>query len=331
MKGICPNCEKETTLERVSIEEVISVRRGDITVPVELFRCSECGEDFEDASSKEAQVESAYREYRKRLNLLQPEEIKNFRSRFGLTQSELGKLLGFGGASISRYENGALQDDTHDNALRLAMHPNNLLRLIEKFPDAISDAKRSELTARLRDEDMCSSFRTHLERLSSYKADHLCGFKEFDFAKFLSAVLLFCKAGTFTTVLNKLLFYGDFLHYKEFSVSITGLRYAHMTYGPAPDKYHTFFASLIEDELLNTEEVVFNNGGGERFWSSAKPDIEIFEESELRCLLHVKAKFGKSTATEVSDYSHKESAYKETKNGELITYTLAENLSLGLE
>ena len=331
MKGICPHCEKETTLEKVSIEEAISVRGLEISVPVELFKCADCGEDFEDPSSETEPIEIAYREYRKLKGLVQPEEIKEFRARFGLTQSELGKLLGFGSVSISRYENGALQDDAHDKALRMAMHPHNLLVLIAKTPNAIPGARREEFIKRLKSEDECSGIQSQLERLGCYKIDHLSGFRSFDYPRFVNAVLLFCKEGTFTTCLNKLLFYADFLHFKKFAVSLTGLRYAHMPFGPAPDKYHYFFAFLSEERLVETEEVVFDRGSGERFWSTARPDLDVFEESELRCLLHVKATFENRTATEVSDYSHKEPAYEETENGELISYTHAESLSLDLE
>lgn len=331
MKGICPICEKETELEVISTREVISVRGEEIDVPIELFKCAECREDFSNPANERGPVELAYREFRKRRGLLQPEEIKEFRIGFGLTQSELGKLLGFGGASISRYENGALQDDAHDKALRLSKNPRNLVLLIEETPAALLESKRNDLLKLLRKEEECLDFQSQIERLGAYEADDRSGFKNFDYSKFLNAVLLFCKEGMFTTSLNKLLFYADFLHFKTYAVSLTGLRYAHMPFGPAPDKYHSFLAFLLERNLVETEEVVFDCGSGERFSSKTEADFSVFEESELRCLLHVKATLGNMSATDISDYSHKETAFKKTKNGELISYTLAEGLSLELD
>jgi hypothetical protein len=35
--------------------------------------------------------------------------------------------LGQGGATLSRYENGALQSEAHDQLLKLVMQPENLL------------------------------------------------------------------------------------------------------------------------------------------------------------------------------------------------------------
>jgi len=331
MKGICPNCEKVTELNVVSTEEVISIRDEEITVPVELIKCTECGENFENPTAESGPVELAYREFRKRRGLLQPEEIRDFRVGVGLTQSELGKLLGFGGATLSRYENGALQDDAHDKALRLSMSPQNLMRLIQDSPTALHGSKRKDLLERLRKEENCFDLQSQIERLGAYMADERSGFKSFDYTKFQHAVLLICKEGVFTTCLNKLLFYADFLHYKLYAVSLTGLRYAHMPYGPAPDKYHSFLTLLIERNLIELEEVIFESGIGERYSSSAEPDLSIFEESELRCLLHVKSTLGSKSATDLSEYSHNETAYKETRNGELISYSHAASLSLEFE
>ena len=330
MRDICPICEKRTEIERVSTDEAISVRSEEVLVPVELLKCSECGESFADPKAEYGPVELAYREFRKRKGLLQPEEIRGFRNRLGLTQSELGELLCVGIASISRWENGALQDAAHDKALRLAMDPQVLIRLVEDAPRALSQAKRADLLTRLSDTQDGLGIQLQLERISSYKADDLSGFKNFDYSKFVNAVLLFCKEGTFTTNLNKLLFYVDFLHFKKYAVSLTGLRYAHMPYGPAPDKYHSYFAHLSEGGLVESEEVSFPNGSGERFHSSTKPDLHVFEESELRCILHVKETFEKKSAKEISEISHKELAYTETGDGELISYTHAGSLSLDL-
>lgn len=330
MKDICPVCEKETEIERISTDETVTVRGEKITVPVVLFKCSVCGESFEDPLAQTGPVELAYAEYRKRKGLLQPDEIKAFRSRFGLTQAELGKLLGFGGASISRYENGALQDEAHDKALRLAMNVQNLVGLVERTPSALTPSRRADLLKRLGAEEASCELQSQVDRLGRYAESDLSGFKTFDYTKFLNAVLFFSKDGAFTTCLNKFLFYADFLHFKRFSVSMTGLRYAHMPFGPAPDKFMNFFALLTENGIVDVEEVNYDGGSGVRFKPSIGIDTNVFEESELRCLLAVKAAFEGKSSKEMSDYSHEEEAWRSTKNGDLIPYTLAERLSLDL-
>jgi hypothetical protein len=69
---------------------------------------------------------------------------------------------------LSRYENGALQDETHEKALRLAMEPRNLLTLINKTPDAIGDPKRERLVKEIgMIEDVRNTFESRNTRFRS--------------------------------------------------------------------------------------------------------------------------------------------------------------------
>jgi YgiT-type zinc finger domain-containing protein len=51
MKGICPNCEKETDIELIRTIEKVKVRGESIEVEMEFYRCLVCGEEFEDPHS----------------------------------------------------------------------------------------------------------------------------------------------------------------------------------------------------------------------------------------------------------------------------------------
>jgi len=76
MKGICPNCEKETELELIHRVEDIKVRGEAIKVEVKYYKCKNCGEEFEDPHSDEDSLDKAYREYRQRHGMMQPEEVR---------------------------------------------------------------------------------------------------------------------------------------------------------------------------------------------------------------------------------------------------------------
>jgi putative zinc finger/helix-turn-helix YgiT family protein len=139
MRGICPNCEKERELELVRRGESIEIRGEPIDVEMVYYKCLTCGEEFEDPRSDYDPLDKAYREYRRRHRLTQPEEIKSFRKKYGLTQHEMSSLLGWGYATLNRYENGALQSEAHEKTLRLIMdNPHNFLKLIEESPILIA-------------------------------------------------------------------------------------------------------------------------------------------------------------------------------------------------
>jgi putative zinc finger/helix-turn-helix YgiT family protein len=330
MKGICPNCEKETELELVHRVEDIKVRGEAIKVEVKYYKCKNCGEEFEDPRSDEDPLDKAYREYRRRYGMMQPEEVRDFRKKFGLTQYEMSRLLGWGGATLSRYENGALQDETHEKALRLAMDPRNLLKLIEGTLDVLSEEKRDRLIKELSaaEEETCSLERVYEERFGKYEATELSGYRKLDLAKLFNAILYFCKGGVLKTKLNKLLFYADFKHFKDYAVSITGVRYAHIPFGPAPDKYALYFATLIENGAIKVEEDVIGEFIGEEFISVKEPDFSLFSDSELKILATVKEYFKDFTANRITDFSHDEKGYKETAQGDTISYEYANELKL---
>ena len=66
MITICPNCEKRTEVQYIKTTEEIIVKGEGICVPVEYYRCTECGGEFEDPKSKHDPVALAFSEYHRR-------------------------------------------------------------------------------------------------------------------------------------------------------------------------------------------------------------------------------------------------------------------------
>lgn len=87
-----------------------------IDIPrLEFFRCEQCGSQVLTDSADEA----VGRELRRVAGLLTPDEIRNLRLQFGLTQRLLAELLGVGEATVYRWETGAqIQQRAFDKMLR---------------------------------------------------------------------------------------------------------------------------------------------------------------------------------------------------------------------
>ena len=335
VRGLCSNCEKETRLELVTKEEVIRVRNKPIKVEVQHSKCTECSDEVFDPNLNLDPFDLAYREYRKRYGFLQPEEIRDWRKANKLTQSELAKLLGVGLATISRYENGALQDPSHEKLLRLAMNPSNLLRLIEGSEDVFTEVKKRRLVEALQEieADAHSIDSTIIVSFGNYEPNEYSGYKKLDLEKLYNAILFFCKEGVLKTKLNKLLFYADFKHYKEYALSITGARYARISFGPAPDNYEIYYGALSSQKAIEFIEEVYPSkyGGepvvGEIIKAAKKPDLSLFTASELRIMASVQEDFKEYNAREITEFSHKEEGYQETQNGGAISYNYAKKLN----
>lgn len=331
MDKICTACGTQGQVVLKKGEKTISVREEPITIDFEYYKCQKCGDEFIIPLANSDPFEKAYRIYRKKHGMVQPEEIREFRKRYKLTQGELTKLLGLGGATISRYEHGRLQDRTHDTLIKMAMNPKGLKDLVLSSVDVFQQQKKNEILRLI--DGAPESKESTLNQIITVnfqqdQADEYSGFKKFDNDKFYNAVLYFCKGGVIKTKLNKLLFYADFKHFAEYTVSITGARYAHIPFGPAPDGYDIYYAIINQQGSINIEEIEFGEYTGEQYSAKQEPNLNVFSESELRILAFIKEYFGDFNAKRITEISHKEKGYQSTEIGESISYRHAENLMI---
>lgn len=331
MKISCPVCESTSGLELTSENKEITIRNEPVCFKMDFRKCHKCGEEFVISGVDKDPLEEAYRRYRERHKMLQPEDIRSFRIKYHLTQGELANLLGLGGATISRYEHGKLQDETHDKLLKLAMDCENLRKLVINSKDVFSERKKNIVLKAIDEStgqmvDCLQQFITL--NLEENEPDEYRGFKRFDIGKLFNAVLYFSKDGVIKTKLNKLLFYADFMYFKDYTVSITGAQYARVPFGPAPNNYDLYYPVLVRQGAINIEEVEYPEYSGEKYIAIKEPDISVFSEGELRVLATVKERFKDCTASEVSMYSHQEKGYEETQTGKLISYSYAQDMEL---
>jgi transcriptional regulator with XRE-family HTH domain len=249
----------------------------------------------------------------------------------GLTQIELAKLLGLGLSTISRYENGALQDSSHDSLIRLSLEPNNIIKLLEQSNGVLSESHKEKMLKGLADIQKESySLEKVIEIIFSREnPDVENGFAKVNLTKLFNAMLFLSKDGVWKTKLNKLLFYIDFKHFKDYGVPITGLKYVHLPYGPCPNKYELLLASLYANENIYSDEIDFSNGNmGDLIKPLKEPDLNVYSTSELQILAYVKQYFKEFSAGAITEYSHKENGYLETNQGDFISYEYAKSLHL---
>ncbi|UZQ82696.1 type II toxin-antitoxin system MqsA family antitoxin [Thermoanaerobacter sp. RKWS2] len=149
MKKFCPVCGKEQETEVIEKEEVSTVRGDEIKAFARIRVCSVCGEELFDEELEEENIQRVYDIYRKKHGILSPEEIKNIRESYGLSQRAFAKLLGIGEASIARYETGALPEKSLSNMIMLLKDPKNMEKLLEKNEKALTPREKMRLLRRL--------------------------------------------------------------------------------------------------------------------------------------------------------------------------------------
>jgi len=340
MKGaFCPNCEEYTEATLGVEKEVYNVRGEPIEIEAEVAICQKCGSKIFDEEKDSQNLEKAYSHYREKHNLLSSDEICTIREKYGLSQRALSRLLGWGEITIHRYESGAIQDNVHDSLLRLIENPQNMQKFLKanrnKLP-AYTAARLEKRIASFTQEDERETFQVSFERYVSHQhVDLTSGFKEYDLEKLKNMILYLVKRldGLLKTKLNKLLWYCDFLYFKETSLSISGSQYLPLQYGPVPNNYD-FITDMMRDEgLLDKIEIIFNARAGvvgEEFTALAEPQEDMFSEKELQVMNFVADTFRNYTSKRIMDKSHQETAYIKCEDGDIISYEYAKELSLSL-
>lgn len=108
------------------------------------------------------------------------------------------------------------------------------------------------------------------------------------------------------TKMNKLLFYIDFVSYRETGMAITGLPYFALDYGPVPDRWARVYSEF--DEIQQCPEAA-PEYSGTLLKSTTPPNLSVFSDKELQTIDKICDSFGRLSASRISELSHKEEAW----------------------
>ena len=312
-------------------EETYPVLGEDTTIVANVKVCNDCGEEIFDFELDEDNLQRAFSVYKRKHALMTAMEIMALRRKYNISQRTLATLIGCSQATVVRYENGNIQNNTHNNIMRMLQRPENMAEILEVKEEELSSREVGNIKGALAKLDSLDGKKSEiLENFSEYlciKPDRFSGFKEFDFNKFMMMVSYLAenvKGNLYKTKLFKLLWYADMYFFKEFTVSISGMNYVHFQYGPVPRDY-SFVLGLME-KLGAISIVETENSYGSGDVVIARDDFEHtgnLTSDETWILDKVIEKFGSMSAAQISEQSHREKGYLKTANMDLISYTYA--------
>jgi putative zinc finger/helix-turn-helix YgiT family protein len=95
------------------------VRGEKLTVRSEAMICNRCGAHVLNDRQSAAYTVAISDAYRLKHGLLTSEDLKGVRSRLELSQAAFARFLKVGVASVKRWEAGLIQDEAHDQLIRL--------------------------------------------------------------------------------------------------------------------------------------------------------------------------------------------------------------------
>lgn len=331
---LCPCCMEEHTVQVISVSEHNVFKNVPVDYIAEYFYCDNAKETYADEqqiSSNDISMKNAYRE---KMGLLTSHQIAAIRARYGISQSDLCLLLGWGAKTITRYESHQVQDIAHDTILRkLDCDPEWFLQLLRAEKGSFSPASYSKymetgtiIFEQEHDLYLKSAIMSKYARL--LHNPEATGGKALSLDVVADMIRYYANSSMVTSLfrvkLMKLLWYADALSYKRRGHSISGLVYRALPMGAVPIAYE----SIVDLGTIRCEEIDMGDGTGYRFLPTKSKEYLHLTTEDKDILDAVIERFGKLSKTRIVEAMHQEDAYTETAPNDIIQFKYAKTLSI---
>lgn len=271
------------------------------------YVCDESKEEFTNEETGEINFAQVYNQYREENNIPFVSEIVKLREDCMLSKADMGRLLGFGENQYYRYELGEVPSPSNGRLIRTLI--DNREALICTIKDSSIKDSNKEKAIKALDELSKTERRDKViyDLLFPIKRNIYNGYAIASVNKVRQMVLYFLghMPQGYKTALNKLMFYADFLMYKENGVGMSGLTYSALPYGNVPNNFKVLYGLFDEVEEIDDEKPYF------------KPlqacNMSVFNEKEIKVLEYIAGKMANMSSTMLSATNHKEDAWQKYK------------------
>jgi len=331
---LCLSCMEVHEAQQVAVTEENIFKGKPVKYPARYEYCPNTGAytasdemiDANDISFKDA--------YRKAAGLITSKEIRAIREKYGVSQKDFSKILGWGSSTITRYENHQVQDGVHDDVLRkVSDDPKWFITLLARAKDDLSEKayhkylkKANEVYHAHRNRYLKDSIEALYARFEGINV--FTGNTKINIDKVVEVInyLALNVRELHKVKLMKMLWFADFFHYKKEKMSITGLVYSALPMGAVPEGHETL---LLLDGVCY-EEIQYDEYENVGYKFYAEPGFQFKEltDSEIITLDEIIHYFQRHSAKEIIDKMHQEVAYQQTERLNPISYEHAEHLTI---
>lgn len=294
------------------------------------YKCEDTGELFTTCESDDAGFLQVTNQYRTKYGIPFTDEIKDIRERYGVSAKKMSEILGMGVNQWRLYENGDVPSISNGRMIHSITNPDTFLEYVkasrqqlgEKDFENISNKVQQEISNSVEHKIEIYERRRIFNSMrgveNGYSATSLLRLKNI-----MLMILNKCGA-TFCTKMNKLLFYIDFLSYRQRGVAMSGLSYRAIEHGPVPDRWDKVYSEF--DEII--QETRFIGGyEGNILIANANIDESILSDEDKKIINNICEHFKNYSSKEISEISHKEPAWiKYQENHSKIPFSEAFNL-----
>ncbi len=122
------------------------------------------------------------------------------------------------------------------------------------------------------------------------------------------------------TVLYKLLYFIDFDYYEKFEDQLVGATYIKNHFGPTPVEFKKIVESMESKGELETVKSKYFQHEQTKYLPRRESDISVLNAKEIKHIDEVLSRLSDKSATELSDYSHKDVPWLTAEDGHPLSY-----------
>lgn len=325
---------EEHEVKTVLLRDKVTFKNVNIAYDATYYYCELAEELYADEHMMRENDIKLKDAYRKSEGLLTSSDIVEIRSKYGISQTDLCVLLGWGGKTITRYESYQIQDKAHDAILKkLSIDPEWFLSLLNGARNNISEDSFNKYWGRatsLYEQNKDLYLRRAIEAdYAKYQGNkYFNGNTMLSLDKVVGVIRYLASNRNVTSLyavkLMKLLWYVDSLSYKRRGHAITGLVYQALPMGAVPIGYK----SIIDLKGVPCEEEFVGDGNAYFFHLACDDLNDCLSPEEKQILDSVIKELGRKSKDEIVDFMHKERAYLETEPKEVISFEYAQYLQI---
>lgn len=320
-----------TGKEMKLVKELINMpfRKEEFQIVYHYYLCEDSGEQYTDDELDNINVVQVHNQYREKYGIPYPDQISRIRQKYDVSASKMSEILGLGTNTYRLYENGDMPTVANGRLILSVEQPEEFVRQVKASSHILTEKEVNKYIEKSKEvekeEQVNLDFLEALSNsfLNTLPASEFTGYRKPDLERVSQLIAFFSDSlDLYKTKLNKILFYADFCNYKITGKSMTGMAYRAIPHGPVPSDYDKMFIMLRENDRINIDYVLFENGNfGEIVKTRDKFDNELFQSTELAILERIVNRFKGLTTKQVEDISHSERAWLENhEKRELISY-----------
>ena len=277
------------------------------------YKCEDTGELFTTCESDDAGFMQVTNQYRVKHGIPFADEIVAVCSRYGVSAAKMSAILGIGTNQWRLYESGEVPNISNGRMIRSIMNPKVFLDLVESIRQQLTDKEYANIKEKVQ-RVIAQSKDYHLDAYECRRvfcsirgADNGYSATSLPKLKAIMLMVLHECGEVFCTKMNKLLFYFDFLSYRQRGYAMRGVSYRAIDFGPVPDRWDRVYSEF--DEIHQEPRPIGEYEGNVLVANAVVEDTVL--SAEEKSIIHIVCeRFKNCSSREISAISHEEPSWQ---------------------